>query len=73
MSCEDDAKCCCCFPIDCGVKVFAVLSVLGTVNTFINVFKLLSVAPMFAAIVGVAGIFFTIASIIYLKYLLADI
>ena len=72
MDCEDDAKCCRCFPIGCGIKVFAVLSILACVNNFVNLIEVMSVSPGYAACLGVGGFFFVIQSIFYLKYLLAD-
>ena len=35
-----DEKCCCCLPLDCGVKTLAVLTILGTLFIYGNCFAI---------------------------------
>ena len=71
VGCEPDDHCCKCIPITLGVKIIAVLSILGAVGNCVMAMEALSGLVLFAFI-GVAAFFRVISGLIYLKFLMSD-
>ena len=67
---ESADKCCFCIPIDCGVIIIAVFTILGTLGLISNVFTFLKPNLIFAVGTGVCAIPQILASVYYLRFLL---
>ena len=71
VGCEPDDKCCLCLPIGLGVKILAVLSIIGACFSCVTVIEALS-SFILLIFVGGSTFFFVIAALIYLKFLMSD-
>ena len=71
VGCEEDDKCLFCFPIEIGVKIIAVLSILGAVFQCVLVVEALS-NFILLVFIGASAFFGVVSGILYLKFLMGD-
>ena len=71
VGCESDDNCCLCLPIGLGVKILAVLSILGAVGYCVMAIEALS-SFILLVFIGASAFFAVISGLIYLKYLMSD-
>ena len=71
VGCEDDEKCLFCFPINLGVKIIAVLSVLGAAFSCVLVVESQS-NLILLVFMGGSAFFSVVSGLLYLKFLMSD-
>lgn len=49
-------KCCCCFPLDCGMKTLGVFTVLGTIAFMIQCFMIEELWSLWSPLIAAYGI-----------------